>query len=454
MAYALKAAEELAEEGIEAEVIDLRTIRPMDIDTIIECVKKTNRWSRSRKAGRNRGVGAEIAARVMEQAFDYLDAPVLRVTGKDVPMPYAANLEKLALPMSTRSSRRCKAVSYKLRERRTMPINILMPALSPTMEEGNLAKWLMKEGDTVKSGDVIAEIETDKATMEVEAVDEGIVAKIVVPEGTEDVKVNDVIALLAGEGEDAERAPAPAEPRQQPRQGEAPSLPRRSRAAARPQHPRAETAAARAGAAAAAPAPHRRRPGRRGDRVFASPLAGGIAKEAGVDLARSQGSGPHGRIVETRCRAGAGRRRRPLRPGRPRRAAPQQPAAAPARRASDEQVKACSSRLATSTCRMTACARPSRERLTESKQTDPAFLPDASTANSMRCWRCARRSTPPRRRTRTASRLQALGQRLGHQGAGARAARVPEANASWTEDAHAQAQARRCRRRGRRSPAA
>src|SRR5690348_18254186 len=87
-----------------------------------------------------------------------------------------------------------------------MPINILMPALSPTMEKGNLAKWLKKEGDQVKSGDVIAEIETDKATMEVEAIDEGTIAKIVVPEGTQDVPVNDVIAVLAGEGEDVKAA--------------------------------------------------------------------------------------------------------------------------------------------------------------------------------------------------------------------------------------------------------
>src|SRR5437868_14563649 len=91
-----------------------------------------------------------------------------------------------------------------------MPINILMPALSPTMEKGNLAKWLKKEGDKVKSGDVIAEIETDKATMEVEAVDEGTIAKIVVPEGTADVPVNQVIAVLAGEGEDAKAAAASA----------------------------------------------------------------------------------------------------------------------------------------------------------------------------------------------------------------------------------------------------
>src|SRR5712675_2319262 len=93
-----------------------------------------------------------------------------------------------------------------------MPINILMPALSPTMEKGNLAKWLKKEGDKVKSGDVIAEIETDKATMEVEAVEEGTLAKILVPEGTQDVAVNDVIAVLAGDGEDVKSAGAASAP--------------------------------------------------------------------------------------------------------------------------------------------------------------------------------------------------------------------------------------------------
>ena len=112
-----------------------------------------------------------------------------------------------------------------------MPINILMPALSPTMEKGNLAKWLKKEGDKVKSGDVIAEIETDKATMEVEAVDEGTIAKILVPEGTQDVPVNDIIAVLAGDGEDvkaAGAAPAAAPARRPPKPPKpaAPAAPR------------------------------------------------------------------------------------------------------------------------------------------------------------------------------------------------------------------------------------
>src|SRR5204863_5596806 len=106
-----------------------------------------------------------------------------------------------------------------------MPINILMPALSPTMEKGNLAKWLKKEGDKVKSGDVIAEIETDKATMEVEAVDEGTLAKILVPEGTQDVPVNDVIAVLAGDGEDVKAAGAakPSAPSAPSKAAEAPA---------------------------------------------------------------------------------------------------------------------------------------------------------------------------------------------------------------------------------------
>ena len=124
-----------------------------------------------------------------------------------------------------------------------MPINILMPALSPTMEKGNLAKWLKKEGDKVKSGDVIAEIETDKATMEVEAVDEGTIAKILVPEGTQDVPVNDVIAVLAGDGEDvkaAASAGAGAAPAPKP---------------AEPPKPAAQAAAAAAPAPTAAPAP-------------------------------------------------------------------------------------------------------------------------------------------------------------------------------------------------------
>ena len=135
-----------------------------------------------------------------------------------------------------------------------MPINILMPALSPTMEKGNLAKWLKKEGDKVKSGDVIAEIETDKATMEVEAVDEGTIAKILVPEGTQDVPVNDIIAVLAGDGEDVKAAgAAPA-----PKAAEAPAAkpaPAAAPAAAAPAPKPAAPAPAPAAAPQAAAAP-------------------------------------------------------------------------------------------------------------------------------------------------------------------------------------------------------
>ena len=171
-----------------------------------------------------------------------------------------------------------------------MPINILMPALSPTMEKGNLAKWLKKEGDKVKSGDVIAEIETDKATMEVEAVDEGTIAKILVPEGTQDVAVNDVIAVLAGDGEDVKAAGA----------GAASAPPKAAPVAEAPAAKPAPAAAPAAVAVAAAkpPTPVAPAPQANGHaRTFSSPLARRLAKEAGIELARINGSGPHGRIV-------------------------------------------------------------------------------------------------------------------------------------------------------------
>ena len=171
-----------------------------------------------------------------------------------------------------------------------MPINILMPALSPTMEKGNLAKWLKKEGDKVKSGDVIAEIETDKATMEVEAVDEGTIAKILVPEGTQDVPVNDIIAVLAGDGEDVKAAGAGAGAAPAPKPAEAPKP---AAAAAAPASP----TPAPVPAAAPAPAPPAAAKGNGHARIFSSPLARRLAKDAGIDLARITGSGPHGRVV-------------------------------------------------------------------------------------------------------------------------------------------------------------
>jgi pyruvate dehydrogenase E2 component (dihydrolipoamide acetyltransferase) len=166
-----------------------------------------------------------------------------------------------------------------------MPVNILMPALSPTMEKGNLAKWLKQEGDKVKPGDVIAEIETDKATMEYEAIDEGTLAKIVVPAGTQDVAVNQLIAVLAEEGEDVKAAAAGAAKTAAPAAKPAsaatsPAQPAATPKAAPPSQPQASVAQA-SGA----------------NRVFSSPLARRLAKEAGIDLGRIQGSGPHGRVI-------------------------------------------------------------------------------------------------------------------------------------------------------------
>jgi pyruvate dehydrogenase E2 component (dihydrolipoamide acetyltransferase) len=184
-----------------------------------------------------------------------------------------------------------------------MPINILMPALSPTMEKGNLAKWLKKEGDKVKSGDVIAEIETDKATMEVEAVDEGTIAKIVVPEGTQDVAVNDVIAVLAGDGEDVKAAgagaasvPPKTEAKADAKSESKKEAPKENAAPG----PAKEPAKAAAPTPASAPPtqPREAAPQSNGHaRIFSSPLARRLAKEAGIELARINGSGPHGRVI-------------------------------------------------------------------------------------------------------------------------------------------------------------
>jgi pyruvate dehydrogenase E2 component (dihydrolipoamide acetyltransferase) len=183
-----------------------------------------------------------------------------------------------------------------------MPINILMPALSPTMEKGNLAKWLKKEGDKVKSGDVIAEIETDKATMEVEAVDEGTIAKILVPEGTQDVPVNDVIAVLAADGEDVKAAGASGGASAPPK-AEAKA---EAKAETKTEAPKetapvpAKEPAKAAPVPAAAPAPQAATPAPQSNgqaRTFSSPLARRLAKEAGIELGRINGTGPHGRVI-------------------------------------------------------------------------------------------------------------------------------------------------------------
>jgi pyruvate dehydrogenase E2 component (dihydrolipoamide acetyltransferase) len=234
-----------------------------------------------------------------------------------------------------------------------MPTNILMPALSPTMEKGNLAKWLKKEGDKVKSGDVIAEIETDKATMEVEAVDEGTLAKIVVPEGTEDVAVNSVIAVLAGEGEDVKAAASAASktssdgtpsPQPSPQRGEgavrAPPQPPSSplpagvrsapTGAAQTRGPIAGSAPGEGARPASASAPTTNGHAR----IFSSPLARRLASEAKIDIALVQGTGPHGRVIARdieKAKSGQGLKAPAARPSGA-------PAIAPSM--SDQQVRA------------------------------------------------------------------------------------------------------------------
>lgn len=236
-----------------------------------------------------------------------------------------------------------------------MPINITMPALSPTMEEGNLAKWLVKEGDQVSAGDVIAEIETDKATMEVEAVDEGTVGKILVAEGSQGVKVNELIAVLLEEGEDASSidtsgAAAPA-------------------ASAAEPAPAADTApatAAPAVAAPAGPAPV----ASDGTRLFASPLARRLAKLNSLDLNALKGTGPHGRIVkrdiETALEAGTGK-------VAPAAEAPKAAAAAPASGPFADQVLKLFDEDSYELVPHDGMRKTIAKRLTESKQTIPHF---------------------------------------------------------------------------------
>jgi pyruvate dehydrogenase E2 component (dihydrolipoyllysine-residue acetyltransferase) len=246
-----------------------------------------------------------------------------------------------------------------------MPINILMPALSPTMEKGNLAKWLKKEGDKVKSGDVIAEIETDKATMEVEAVDEGTIAKILVPEGTQDVAVNDVIAVLAGDGEDVKAAGAGAA--SAPPKAAAPAAePAAAKPAPAPAAPPAAKLApppAAAPAQAAAPAPQTNGHAR----TFSSPLARRLAREAGIELGRINGTGPHGRVIARdveEAKSGKGLKA---------------PAAAPASRPSiapsmsDQQIRALFEDGSYEVIPHDGMRRTIAQRLTASVQTVPHF---------------------------------------------------------------------------------
>ncbi|MGE0583914.1 MAG: pyruvate dehydrogenase complex dihydrolipoamide acetyltransferase [Flavobacteriaceae bacterium] len=219
-----------------------------------------------------------------------------------------------------------------------MPINILMPALSPTMEKGNLAKWLVKEGDDVAAGDVIAEIETDKATMEVEAVDEGKIGKIVVAAGSEDVPVNEVIAVLLEEGEDASAVANAARstkgvPKQESRASEPVQPEARKTGEAAPDSPRPSAPRGLPEGGKAGPVPRRN-----GERIFASPLARRVASQQDIDITSIAGSGPHGRIVMRDVEAAAGRGATKPAAAKSTAGAPASAAPAPAAPMADEQI--------------------------------------------------------------------------------------------------------------------
>ena len=313
-----------------------------------------------------------------------------------------------------------------------MPTNILMPALSPTMEKGNLAKWLKKEGDKVKSGDVIAEIETDKATMEVEAVDEGTLARIVVPAGTADVPVNQVIAVLAAEGEDV-KAAARAAPAAKAATAAAPS-PQGGVGAGgavppmpRPTSPQGGEIAAQSAAGEGAGA----QSDGSGTRIFSSPLARRLAKEAGIDLARVQGSGPRGRVVARDIEAAqSGRGLRAVAPA----AAPvPQAASVPPAGPSDQQVRALYEEGSYEVVPHDNMRRTIAQRLTASTQNVPHFYltTDCNIGRLLAAREEINASVPKDKDDKPAYKLsvndfvvKALALAL---------QRVPDANVSWTD---------------------
>jgi pyruvate dehydrogenase E2 component (dihydrolipoamide acetyltransferase) len=301
-----------------------------------------------------------------------------------------------------------------------MPINILMPALSPTMEKGNLAKWLKKEGDAVKSGDVIAEIETDKATMEVEAVDEGTLARIVVPEGTADVPVNQVIAVLAGDGEDVKAAASGARAAPTP-------------AAAKPAQAAPAPSASAPVPKPAAPAPQPAK-ANGGARIFSSPLARRLAKAAGLDIASIQGSGPHGRVIARdidAAKSGKG-----FKPAAPATAAPAAPQIAPglvAPALGDEKIRALYADGSYEVIPHDNMRKVIAQRLTASTQTIPHFYltVDCNIGKLTAAREEINAQAPKDRDGKPAYKLsvndfviKALGLAL---------QRIPNANVSWTE---------------------
>jgi pyruvate dehydrogenase E2 component (dihydrolipoamide acetyltransferase) len=302
-----------------------------------------------------------------------------------------------------------------------MPINITMPALSPTMEEGNLAKWLVKEGDTVKSGDVIAEIETDKATMEVEAVDEGVVAKIVVPAGTEGVKVNSLIAILAADGEDVGAAAAGG--------GSAPKAEAKPAEAPKEAEKPAAAAAAPAATASAGPAP-----AKDGSRVFSSPLARRIAKEAGVDISAVSGSGPHGRVVKSdveKAVSSGGAKPAAAASAAPAAAASAAPAAAP-KGMSEEAVLKLFEQGSYELVPHDGMRKTIAKRLQESKQTIPHFYVSVDVElDALLALRAQLNDSAPRKEDKPAYKLSVNDMVIKAMALALRD--VPDANVSWTD---------------------
>lgn len=297
-----------------------------------------------------------------------------------------------------------------------MPINITMPALSPTMEEGNLAKWLVKEGDTIAPGDVIAEIETDKATMEVEAVDEGTVAKIVVPAGTEGVKVNALIAILAAEGEDVKAAASGGDAK-----AEAPKAD--AKAVDAPKE--AEKPVADKAPAASTPAPV----AKDGNRVFSSPLARRLAKEAGLDISAVSGSGPHGRVVKSDVEkaVASGGAKAAAAPA----AASAAPAAAP-KGMSEEAVLKLFEQGSYELVPHDGMRKTIAKRLVESKQTIPHFYVSVDVElDALLALRAQLNDAAPKKDDKPAYKLSVNDMVIKAMALALRD--VPDANVSWTE---------------------
>ena len=305
-----RAADTLAaQEDIEAEVIDPRTLRPLDLDTILESVRKTNRCVVVEEGWPHGGVGANIAALVQEQAFDHLDAPIQRVTGADVPMPYSKALEQAAIPHEEHVVKAALAtfrdvVRHRDGRRRRMP------RLSDSMEEGTILRWLKSVGDEVKRGDELVEIETDKANMTYEATDEGTLIEILAEEGAT-LPIGEAIARIGEAGEAGKERPVRGQGRG-----------RVSRGTARSGSPQPQATAERA-----RPAPASN--GADDGRVKASPVARRMARDLNVQLESLSGSGPGGRIVKADVEAAAGGAAPPR--GRARR--PSAPPSPPRRRA-------------------------------------------------------------------------------------------------------------------------